>query len=99
MTLTAAISVSEICGRRDSGGNRVDTKKKGLLGNQRNAGRQWCQRKSPELVQANDFPAPSGPRAHPYRTYGLGRNTGSVHAGTDHDTDALSLTSKSTSRR
>src|SRR5207244_3329294 len=44
----------------------VDTKKKELIGNYENQGRQWRRSKSPALVQGHDFPAPAVPRAYPY---------------------------------
>ena len=71
----------------------VDTKKKELLGNYQNAGRQWRPAKAPDTVQVHDFPAPSVPRAYPYGIYDLGRNTGFVNVGTDHDTGAFAVAS------
>ena len=71
----------------------VDTKKKKLLGNYQNAGRQWRPVKSPPRVQVHDFPTPSGPRAYPYGIYDLGRNRGFVNVGTDHDTGAFAVAS------
>ena len=71
----------------------VDTKKKELLGNYQNAGRQWRPAKSPGRVKVHDFPAPSVPRAYPYGIYDLGRNTGFVNVGTDHDTGAFAVAS------
>ncbi len=71
----------------------VDTKKKELLGNYQNAGRQWRTVKSPERVRVHDFPAPSVPRAYPYGIYDLARNTGFVNIGTDHDTGAFAVAS------
>jgi len=71
----------------------VDTKKKELLGNYQNAGRQWRPTKTPARVQVHDFPAPSVPRAYPYGIYDLGRNTGFVNVGTDHDTGAFAVAS------
>ncbi len=71
----------------------VDTKKKELLGNYANAGRQWRPAKTPERVQVHDFPAPTVPRAYPYGIYDLGRNTGFVNVGTDHDTGAFAVAS------
>ena len=71
----------------------VDTKKKELVGNFDNRGRQWRQKKSPEPVQGHDFPAPAVPRAYPYGLYDLGRNTGFVNVGTDHDTGAFAVAS------
>lgn len=69
----------------------VDTKKKELVGNYRNQGRQWRKAKSPERVRTHDFPDPSEPRAFPYGIYDLGRNTGFVNVGTDHDTGAFAV--------
>lgn len=71
----------------------VDTKKKELLGNYANAGRQWRPTKRPQRVQVHDFPHPSVPRAYPYGIYDLGRNTGFVNVGTDHDTGAFAVAS------
>jgi hypothetical protein len=71
----------------------VDTKKKELLGNYENAGRQWRAANTPEQVKVHDFPAPSVPRAYPYGIYDLGRNTGFVNIGTDHDTGAFAVAS------
>lgn len=71
----------------------VDTKKKEILGNYENAGRQWRRAKSPHQVQVHDFPSPSVPRAYPYGIYDLGRNTGFVNVGTDHDTGAFAVAS------
>jgi len=71
----------------------VDTKKKELLGTFDNKGRRWRPAKTPERVQGHDFPAPAIPRAYPYGIYDLGRNTGFVNVGTDHDTGAFAVAS------
>ena len=71
----------------------VDTKKKELIGNYANAGRQWREAKGPHMVNGHDFPQPSVPRAYPYGIYDLGRNTGFVNLGTDHDTGAFAVAS------
>jgi len=71
----------------------VDTKKKELIGNYENKGRQWRKAKSPQEVNGHDFPHPSVPRAYPYGIYDLGRNTGFVNVGTDHDTGAFAVAS------
>ena len=71
----------------------VDTKKKELLGNYQNAGRQWRKVKTPHRVQVHDFPSPTVPRAFPYGIYDLARNTGFVNVGTDHDTGAFAVAS------
>jgi hypothetical protein len=71
----------------------VDTKKKELLGNYANDGRQWLPAKKPVKVNGHDFPSPDIPRAYPYGIYDLARNTGFVNVGTDHDTGAFAVAS------
>ena len=71
----------------------VDTKKKELVGNYANAGQQWRPAKQPRRVQGHDFPTPAVPRAFPYGIYDVGRNTGFVNVGTDHDTAAFAVAS------
>ena len=71
----------------------VDTKKKELVGNYVNAGRQWRTAKQPVTVQGHDFPSPDVPRAYPYGIYDIGRNAGFVNVGTDHDTGAFAVAS------
>jgi hypothetical protein len=44
-------------------------------------------------VNGHDFPQPDVPRAYPYGVYDLGRNTGFVNIGTDHDTGAFAVAS------
>ena len=71
----------------------VDTKKKELIGNFHNAGQQWRPVQQPRPVRTHDFPAPDVPRAYPYGIYDVGRNTGFVNVGTDHDTGAFAVAS------
>jgi hypothetical protein len=71
----------------------VDTKKKELIGNYVNDGRQWRAAKAPLKVNGHDFPSPEVPRAYPYGIYDIGRNTGFVNVGTDHDTGAFAVAS------
>jgi len=71
----------------------VDTKKKELVGNYANSGQQWLPAKQPRRVQGHDFASPEVPRAYPYGIYDLGRNTGFVNVGTDHDTAAFAVAS------
>jgi hypothetical protein len=71
----------------------VDTKKKELLGNYKNAGKQWRASKHPLKVNGYDFAAPSVPRAYPYGVYDMRRNRGFVNVGTDHDTGAFAVAS------
>jgi hypothetical protein len=69
----------------------VDTKKKELVGNYQNQGRQWRKKGTAEKVKGHDFPGPEVPRAYPYGIYDLGRNAGFVNVGTDHDTGAFAV--------
>ena len=71
----------------------VDTKKKELIGNYLNAGRQWRASGQPVHVQGHDFPGKDVPRAFPYGIYDIGRNAGFVNVGTDHDTGAFAVAS------
>lgn len=71
----------------------VDTKKKELVGNYANAGRQWRQAQRAPRVHGHDFPTPDVPRAYPYGIYDVGRNAGFVNVGTDHDTAAFAVAS------
>lgn len=71
----------------------VDTKKKELLGNYENKGRQWRSAKQPRKVNGHDFPHPDVPRAYPYGVYDVDRNTGFVNVGTNHDTGAFAVAS------
>jgi len=71
----------------------VDTKKKELLGNYDNGGKQWLPAKKPVKVNGHDFPSPDVPRAYPYGIYDLARNTGFVNVGMDHDTGAFAVAS------
>ena len=71
----------------------VDTKKKELIGNYHNVGRQWLPAKQPKKVKGHDFPTPDVPRAYPYGIFDLARNAGFVNVGTDHDTGAFAVAS------
>jgi hypothetical protein len=71
----------------------VDTKKKELIGNFENKGRQWKKTKSPDHVNGHDFPSATVPRAYPYGIYDVGKNRGFVNVGTDHDTGAFAVAS------
>lgn len=64
----------------------VDTKKKELVGEFKNAGREWNPAGQPDEVQVHDFPSQAQGKAIPYGVYDVGANTGWVSVGTDHDT-------------
>jgi hypothetical protein len=57
----------------------VDTKKKELLGDFKNAGAAWC--KQPEDVLTHDFPQDALGQAIPYGIYNLNQNRGYVRVG------------------
>jgi hypothetical protein len=71
----------------------VDTKKKELVGNFKNAGREWHPKGEPELVDVHDFPSDAIGKAIPYGVYDLGANDGFVSVGVDHDTPVFAVTS------
>jgi hypothetical protein len=71
----------------------VDTKKKELLGEFKNAGRQWRPAGEPVEVNTHDFPGDSIGKAVPYGIYDITANTGWVNVGTDHDTAAFAVES------
>jgi len=71
----------------------VDTKKKELVGDFKNGGREWRPKGEPELVRTHDFPSQAHGRAIPYGIYDLANNEGWVSVGIDHDTAAFAVAS------
>ncbi len=71
----------------------VDTKKKELVGDFKNAGQEWQPQGEPELVKGHDFPDPELGKANPYGVYDQGANVGWVSVGTDHDTAEFAVES------
>jgi hypothetical protein len=69
----------------------VDTKKKELIGDFKNAGREWCPKGQPETVRVHDFLIPELGRAAPYGVYDIGENAGWVSLGIDHDTASFAV--------
>lgn len=69
----------------------VDTKKKELVGDFKNSGREWHPKGRPEAVRVHDFIIPELGRANPYGVYDLAHNQGWVSVGTDHDTAAFAV--------
>jgi hypothetical protein len=70
----------------------VDTKKKELVGNFKNGGREWQPSGDPELVDVHDFPQDAIGKAIPYGVYDVGANDGFVSVGVDHDTPVFAVT-------
>ena len=64
----------------------VDTKKKELVGQYKNAGREWLPKGRPIEVLTHDFPDPKINKAIPYGVYDVTHNEGWVSVGIDHDT-------------
>jgi transposase len=71
----------------------VDTKKKELVGNFKNGGREWQPQGEPELVDVHDFPSDAIGKAIPYGVYDVAANDGFVSVGIDHDTPVFAVTS------
>ena len=71
----------------------VDTKKKELVGDCKNGGREWRPKGQPEEVRVYDFPIPGLGRASPYGVYDLAENAGWVNVGIDHDTATFAVAS------
>ena len=71
----------------------VDTKKKELVGNFKNAGREWQPQGAPERVDVHDFPDDAVGKAVPYGVYDVGANNAFVTVGTDHDTPVFAVAS------
>jgi hypothetical protein len=71
----------------------VDTKKKELVGEFKNGGRELRPQGQPERVRVHDFVIPELGRAIPYGVYDLGTNTGWVSVGMDHDTAEFAVES------
>ena len=71
----------------------VDAKKKELIGDFKNPGREWRPQGHPEEVRVYDFPIAGLGRATPYGVYDVGQNTGWVNVGIDHNTAAFAVES------
>jgi Rhodopirellula transposase DDE domain len=69
----------------------VDTKKKELVGDFKNGGREWRPKGAPEDVRVHDFAIPELGRAVPYGVYDIANNVGWVSVGIDHDTAAFAV--------
>ena len=71
----------------------VDTKKKELVGDFKNGGRDWRPTGKPELVRGHDFPDKELGKAIPYGIYDLANDEGWVNVGIDHDTAQFAVAS------
>ncbi len=71
----------------------VDAKKKELIGEYANGGREWQREGRPEKVLVHDFIDPEVGKAIPYGVYDVGRDSGWVNVGTDHETASFAVES------
>ena len=71
----------------------VDTKKKELIGDFKNTGKELRPKGDPEKVRVHDFLIPELGRANPYGIYDIGLNVGWVSVGVDHDTAEFAVES------
>jgi transposase len=71
----------------------VDTKKKELVGDFKNAGREWHLKGKPERVRVHDFKDKQLGKAIPYGVYDLRLDEGYVNVGIDHDTAQFAVNS------
>jgi hypothetical protein len=69
----------------------VDAKKKELVGDFKNSGREWRPRGKPEQVRIHDFIDPSKGKVIPYGVYDLAKNRGWVTVGIDHETASFAV--------
>ena len=69
----------------------VDAKKKELVGDFKNPGREWRPLREPEQVRVHDFLIPAQGKAIPYGVYDLHRNEGWVSVGIDHETASFAV--------
>jgi hypothetical protein len=71
----------------------TDTKKKELVGNFKNGGREWQPEGKPVRTNCHDFPTDAIGKAIPYGVYDIARDIGWVNVGTDHDTPRFAVAS------
>jgi transposase len=71
----------------------VDAKKKELIGNFKNGGKEWRPHGTPEQVSVYDFLSLADGRATPYGVLDIFRNEGWVSVGIDHDTSTFAIDS------
>jgi Rhodopirellula transposase DDE domain len=69
----------------------VDTKKKEVVGQLANKGREYQPKGHPERVDVHDFPDPKVGKAIPYGVFDVAANEGFVVVGDDHDTAAFAV--------
>jgi len=71
----------------------VDAKKKELIGNFKNNGKEWCKSKQPTKTKVYDFPSDAKGKVTPYGIYDITNNTGWVNVGINKDTSEFAVES------
>jgi hypothetical protein len=71
----------------------IDCKKKELIGDFKNAGREWRPKGEPELVRVHDFKDKQLGKAVPYGVYDIAADQGWMNVGVDHDTAQFAVNS------
>ncbi len=71
----------------------IDSKKKELVGDFKNNGREWRPKGNPEIVQVHDFKDKKLGRVNPFGVYDIDRNEGWMNIGIDHDTAQFAVES------
>ncbi len=69
----------------------IDCKKKELVGQKANGGKEFQPKATPERVDVHDFPDPEMPKAIPFGVYDVASDEGWVSLGDDHDTAAFAV--------
>ena len=77
--------------RRSEPAISVDTKKKEVLGNLKNAGQTYRPKGNPLMVKTHDFPDPTLGKAVPYGVYDIHLNEAGVSVGISHDTAEFAI--------
>lgn len=88
--------IKKTCDAFEKGGNpiiSVDCKKKELIGNFKNNGREWQAKGKDTVVNVYDFISLADGKAAPYGVYDIVRNAGFVNVGVDHDTASFAVES------
>lgn len=69
----------------------IETKKKELIGNYKNGGREWAPKGAPREVKVHDFLDKQLGKAIPYGVYDIAKNRGFVSVGIDKDTGEFAV--------
>jgi len=88
--------IKETCDTFEQAGNpiiSVDCKKKELIGNFKNNGKEWQPKGKNETVNVYDFKNLSDGKAAPYGVYDILKNAGFINVGLDHDTASFAVES------